>query len=149
MPLLCAGFLQGELNTHSPDPSLPPPFTPSLPPFFHSGSAGVHMIKQGTQETERRSESSGTCREATTTSAFRSWINITNGSNRAKHAQWDHELFLCNFPGYSSKHYCSSFPLHSFCGLTNCHTVTELEWGRQRVVVRGPYLSFTLQTFDH
>ncbi|KAK2825909.1 hypothetical protein Q5P01_020123 [Channa striata] len=53
-------------DTHSPDPSLLPSLHPS-PPSFHSGSAGVHMIKQGTQETERRSESSGTCREATTT----------------------------------------------------------------------------------
>ena len=33
-------------DTHSPSSPLPHPL---LPPSFHSGSAGVHMIKQGTQ----------------------------------------------------------------------------------------------------
>lgn len=101
------------------------PSFPKLPPFLApslcSGSAGVHMIKQGTRVItwhcqikrpliQMRSEISktGIAFAATTYphrrqrgdlrargpagrqqqhSAFPSWINITNGSNRAKHAQ--------------------------------------------------------------
>lgn len=105
-------------------PSTPhsfPKLAPFLAPSLCSGSAGVHMIKQGTRVItwhcqikrpliQMRSEISktGIAFAATTYphrrqrgdlrargpagrqqqhSAFPSWINITNGSNRAKHAQ--------------------------------------------------------------
>lgn len=49
---------------------------------------------------------------------------------------------------HSSRHSCSLFFRAQLCGLTDCHSVMELEWGHQRAAVRGPYLSFTLQTSD-
>ncbi|KAK1893568.1 ADP-L-glycero-D-manno-heptose-6-epimerase, partial [Dissostichus eleginoides] len=87
-------------------------------PCLHSGSAGVHMIKQGTQETERRSESSGTCSEATTTLSL-PFLD--------KYHQWKQKSQTC--PGELHQHLFLQLRL-----MTECHSWIELEWGHQREV---------------